>query len=244
MKVVRCPWLPGDTNRRHIWRKTFCLLPRDKTRTVSGGVLEHRVLMCLLERIKWRLDKVFLWTTDNWWIYVSHIHWVVWGTGTLQDRDKVNRREFWVNDGWVCDLEDISVPSIFNIIRSPATLVRMWPTFDLSCEENVPRWKWKLVCSPRMTSRTHPHGHSPHLSSSVTSTMVPTWGERMIPILVPPSRLRTSWLTTVYHDHYRRQRETYWDDTEMSPGLSVLLCHLCRCTYSNPYGVTTLGLWL
>jgi hypothetical protein len=27
-------------------------------------------------------------------IYTSHIHWVVWGTGTPIDRDKVNRREF------------------------------------------------------------------------------------------------------------------------------------------------------
>jgi hypothetical protein len=34
-------------------------------------------------------------------IYTSHIHWVVWGTGTPKDRDEVNRKEFWVCDGWV-----------------------------------------------------------------------------------------------------------------------------------------------
>ena len=37
------------------------------------------------------------------------------------------------------------MPSIFNIIRSAAALARMWPTLDLSCEENAARRKWKLV---------------------------------------------------------------------------------------------------
>ena len=44
-----------------------------------------------------------------------------------------------------CDLGDIGVPSIFNIIRSPGHLVRMRPTLLLSGEENTERRKWKLV---------------------------------------------------------------------------------------------------
>ena len=32
-------------------------------------------------------------------LYTSHIHWVVWGTGTPKDRDEVNRREVWECDG-------------------------------------------------------------------------------------------------------------------------------------------------
>ena len=31
--------------------------------------------------------------------YTSHIHWVVWGTGTPKDRDEVDRREFCDCDG-------------------------------------------------------------------------------------------------------------------------------------------------
>ena len=77
---------------------------------------------------------------------MSHIHWVVWGTGTPKDRDEVNRREFWVCDGWVCDLEAIGDPLIFKLIRSATTLVRMSSTLDLNCEENTSRRKWKLVC--------------------------------------------------------------------------------------------------
>ena len=42
-------------------------------------------------------------------------------------------------------LEVIGDPSIFNIIRSAAVLVTMWPTLDLRCEENTKRRKWKLV---------------------------------------------------------------------------------------------------
>ncbi len=82
---------------------------------------------------------------SDWWICGSHIHWVVWGTGTPTDRDEVNRREFWVYDGWVCDLEDIGVSSIFKTIRSDEVLVRMFPTLDLRCEDNTDRRKWKLV---------------------------------------------------------------------------------------------------
>ena len=47
----------------------------------------------------------------------------------------------------VCDLESIGAPSIFNVIHSPAVLLRMLPTIDLSCEEKVERgkWNWSLV---------------------------------------------------------------------------------------------------
>ena len=48
---------------------------------------------------------------------MTRICWVPWGTGTLKDRDEVNRREFWVCDGWMCDLESTGVPSIFSKIR-------------------------------------------------------------------------------------------------------------------------------
>ena len=43
------------------------------------------------------------------------------------------------------DLEAVGVSSIFKTTRSAAALVRMLPTLDLSCEENVTRRKWKLV---------------------------------------------------------------------------------------------------
>jgi hypothetical protein len=45
-------------------------------------------------------------------------------------RDEVKRRDVWECDGWVCDLEDIGAPSIFNVIRSDTVLLRMLPTFD------------------------------------------------------------------------------------------------------------------
>ncbi len=38
----------------------------------------------------------------------------------------------------MCDLDVTGVPSIFSVIRSAAALARMLPTFDLSCEEEVP----------------------------------------------------------------------------------------------------------
>ena len=75
------------------------------------------------------------------------MHWVARGTGTPEDRDEVNSREFWLCDGLVCDLETIGVPSIFNIIRNTEVLTRMWSTLHLSCEENTVRRKWKLVCT-------------------------------------------------------------------------------------------------
>ena len=37
----------------------------------------------------------------------------------------------------MCDLEDIGVTFILRLIRSAATLVRILPTLDLSCEENL-----------------------------------------------------------------------------------------------------------
>ena len=68
-----------------------------------------------------------------------------------KDKDEVNRREFQVSvslcDGWVCDLEAIGVPSIFQLIRGASVLTRMFPTLDLRCEENVVWRKWKFVCA-------------------------------------------------------------------------------------------------
>ena len=73
---------------------------------------------------------LLLWTTDkvrakgNTYMWVS-IHLSVW----------------WVSV-WN---EVIGDPSIFNIIRSTAVLVRMWTTFDLICEENTEWWKCMTV---------------------------------------------------------------------------------------------------
>ena len=36
----------------------------------------------------------------------------------------------------MCDLEGVGVSSIFRLIRNDETLVKMFPTFDLKCEEN------------------------------------------------------------------------------------------------------------
>ena len=36
----------------------------------------------------------------------------------------------------MCDLEDVGVSSIFKLILSTEALERMFPTLDLSCEEN------------------------------------------------------------------------------------------------------------
>jgi hypothetical protein len=71
---------------------------------------------------------------------IKHIYHVVWGTGTPKDRDEVKWREVWECEGWVCDLECIGCPSIFKLIRSAPSLVRMYHTLDLICEENV-TWK-------------------------------------------------------------------------------------------------------
>ncbi len=73
---------------------------------------------------------------------MTHIHWVVRGTGTPKNEDEVNKREVCECDGCMCDLEGIGIPSIFNFIRSVAALARMLPTLDLSCEEKAERWKW------------------------------------------------------------------------------------------------------
>ena len=67
-------------------------------------------------------------------------HTVVWGTGTPEDRDEVDRWEVCECDGWVCDLESIGVPSILSVIHNTTSLVRMLSTFDLICEENSTRW--------------------------------------------------------------------------------------------------------
>jgi hypothetical protein len=38
-----------------------------------------------------------------------------------------------------CDLEAIGIPLMFNVIHSAADLARMFPTLDLTCEENAVR---------------------------------------------------------------------------------------------------------
>ena len=43
------------------------------------------------------------------WSKTTRIHWVVRGTGTPKGRDEVNKREVYECDGWVCDLEVISI---------------------------------------------------------------------------------------------------------------------------------------
>ena len=45
----------------------------------------------------------------------------------------------------MCDLDAVGAPSILRLIRSVASLERMLPILDLSCEENAARRKWKLV---------------------------------------------------------------------------------------------------
>ena len=77
--------------------------------------------------------------SESWGIYTSHIHWVTRGTGTPNDKDEVNKREVCECDGWVCDLEVIGAPLMFNVIRSTAVLTRMLVTLDFSCEENAVR---------------------------------------------------------------------------------------------------------
>ena len=67
---------------------------------------------------------------------------MVRGTVTPKDIDEVNKREVSECDGCVCDSEAINDPSIFNVIHSSPSLVRMLPTLDLSCEEKDVWWKW------------------------------------------------------------------------------------------------------
>ncbi len=49
-----------------------------------------------------------------------------------QDRDEVNRRDFFECDGWVCDLDVTGVSLISNIIRSEVTLPRRFPHLDFN----------------------------------------------------------------------------------------------------------------
>ena len=50
-----------------------------------------------------------------------------------------HKREVSECDGWVCDLDVSGASSIFKIIRNVTTLTKMFPTFDLNCEENTTR---------------------------------------------------------------------------------------------------------
>ncbi len=42
----------------------------------------------------------------------------------------------------MCDRDSVGVSSIFKVIRNDGTLDRMFPTYDLSCEDTTARWKW------------------------------------------------------------------------------------------------------
>ena len=74
---------------------------------------------------------------------------VVRGTGTPKDRDEVNKHDTCEWDGWICERDVIGAPSIFKLTHRASTLVRVLPTFVLSCERKVTRLKVKsppLVC--------------------------------------------------------------------------------------------------
>ena len=87
---------------------------------------------------------------------MTHIHWVTWGTVTPEHIDEVNKREVCECDGWVYDLDDTGTPSIFNIIHSTSTLLRIFPILDLNCEEKAEwrKWNWSRSCSARWTPET------------------------------------------------------------------------------------------
>ena len=107
--------------------------------------------LCLLFIDKARVKgNTYIWVSLQWEtrrdIYMSRIHWVVWGTGTPKDSDEGKRQEIWECEGWVYDLEAIGVSSMFRLILSATSLVRRCPTFDLKCEENTERRKWKFDC--------------------------------------------------------------------------------------------------
>jgi hypothetical protein len=85
-----------------------------------------RTDMCLLWRDKARAkEQTYIWVSVRWKIKSHRMHWVVWRTGTLNNRDEVNWREVCECDGWVC--ETIGTPSIFKLIRKVADLVRINP---------------------------------------------------------------------------------------------------------------------
>jgi hypothetical protein len=56
---------------------------------------------------------------------MTHLHWVVRGTGIPKDRDEVNRREVYECDGRVCDVDKIIIdiidkkdtPSKLNVVN-------------------------------------------------------------------------------------------------------------------------------
>jgi hypothetical protein len=75
-------------------------------------------------------------------------HWVVGGTGKPKDRDEVQRREVWECDGWVCDLEDTGVASIFRLIRSAGALAKIshpWKTCFLWSDKTWTRGMFFII---------------------------------------------------------------------------------------------------
>jgi hypothetical protein len=53
------------------------------------------------------------WKTKNWGIYTSRTHCVTPGTGTLKDRDEVNRREVCECDAGVCEIVTLQVHRLY-----------------------------------------------------------------------------------------------------------------------------------
>ncbi len=57
-----------------------------------------------------------------------------------KNRDEVKKRDVWECEEWVCDREGIGVPSMLRLIHRTVFLLRICPTFDLSCKENTVTW--------------------------------------------------------------------------------------------------------
>ena len=126
---------------------------------LGGGLLSSNFL-----KIK------FLWsrrsTTDGYYLFIITEKWglkffcllfidkarvkgntYIWVSLQWETRSEGKRREVWECEGWVYDLEAIGVSSMFRLILSATSLVRRCPTFDLKCEENTERRKWKFDCA-------------------------------------------------------------------------------------------------
>ncbi len=82
---------------RDIMQREGDELKNERTSCVVSG----RTLRTIIPRVSvWWKTKRY-----RWGIYTSHIHWrFPRGTGTLKDRDEVERREVWDCEGLVCDL--------------------------------------------------------------------------------------------------------------------------------------------
>ncbi len=78
---------------------------------------------------------------------MTHIHWVVRGTGTPKHKDEVYKSEVSECDGWVCDLDMMGEPSILKMKRRVEALAKILTVFALSWLVNTVRWQWKSLRS-------------------------------------------------------------------------------------------------